>query len=216
MHEWSCIVAHAPFRGERSDIINDLFELWWGVWSQTFSEIDPGLHLASDKFSCQDEIISLFHAGRPLAMGTIKSLDLSLDIDRSDSFIRSLPDSFRNDLLDRGAKIMVGGYLTVAPAARGMRQGFPTIEILVGLMMRYFLFSGAEQLVATMRSDIPAYATALQLGARVAARSAMHNVPVVAVVASRATIAGNPDPLVDDLIDDLWISREDSHCALVN
>jgi len=207
MHDLRCRIFSAPLRGRKDRDLHSVYALWTDVWSRTLAEIDPNTILVSDKFSSQDEVVSLFIGDDPVAAGTLKVLDLKHDIDRRDSFFEPLPQDFSDRLLRSHARIMVGGYLTIASSARGFQSGLPTTEVLVGLMVRRFQESGADVLVATMRSDIPAYATAVQLGARIAATTEMHNVPVVVITAMKSAINSNPNALVDQLIDELWENR---------
>jgi hypothetical protein len=167
-----------PFPDQLSDY-KSAYALWKMVWLETFKELDGVDRIFSDDFSRQDEILCLFRGPICLAVGVMRWRNLDMPSVRDDSYFEMWPTKALEILGSNGKNIVIASNLAVHPMARRNALGLPMKDVMLGLLVKRFLESGADAMTGAMRADRGMHTAAYQLGASVLESNlVLHNSPV--------------------------------------
>ena len=132
--------------------IVEAYRCWRATWCDAFVELKQRTELFSDDFSRQHEIGALFQHDECIALSFFRWVDLSVPMNRDDSYFRVWPEQAKNDACREGSLICVSSSFTLAAGYR--RSNVCSLkDVLVALIIERFLASDADAVVGTVRNN---------------------------------------------------------------
>ena len=186
------------------------YRCWSRVWSATFRELDGSPLLFSDDFTRQSQIGAIMSGDRCLAMALLHWVDFSLPTARADSCFKIWSEESIVALTQDGPSILAGTYLGVDPEFRGdLGGGMFLKDLVLGLVIKSLLESGADALAGTMRCNRGMDRSAYEHGATPIQKGVLHGVEVELVAFYRRKLS-QPGIWVPDVrVESLWRGRNE-------
>lgn len=154
------------------------YELWKGVWTRTFRELDGVDFTPSDDFSRQHEILSLFHQAECIALVCHRYLDMNDPAAWDDSYFRHWPKDTR-EALKKGSRLVIGSQITVHEKYRGRLAGISVKELISHCSLRHLSQQNVDAITGVMRADKGMNHVFYACGAQPLLRDhSLHQVPV--------------------------------------
>ncbi|WP_108917967.1 hypothetical protein [Methylosinus sporium] len=158
---------------------NSAYATWRTVWLETFRELEGAERLYSDEFCRQNEILCIFRERECLAMGLMRWTNLELQSARDDSQLGAWPVDALENVASHGSRIIIASRLTLHPLARGGALGLPMMDVIIGLMIRRMLESGAHAMLGAPRTDRGVHRACYRLGGTPLVPGVIrHNAPI--------------------------------------
>jgi hypothetical protein len=205
------VMSGRSYQGPLREKYQKTYDLWEMVWLQTFKEIAGTSDLASDNFTRQDEILSLFWEDQCCAMVCHRLVDLSVKAFERDSYFRfwGWSEEAMAKLKAQGPRVALGSQITIHPDFRKMQLGGQVKEVIIGLSLRSFQDRNMDAVAGMMRNDKGLDRLFYESGA----------FPIVKQVTSKNFkldfVAFFPklrpiqvDPQFKVLVDDIWSKRQ--------
>lgn len=132
--------------------IAEAYRCWRATWRDAFVELEQHTELYSDDFTRQHEVGALFQHDECIALSFFRWVDLSVAMNRDDSYFRVWPEEARDAACREGSRICVSSSFTLAAGYR--RSTVCSLkDVLVALIIERFLASDADAVVGTVRNN---------------------------------------------------------------
>lgn len=146
------VVFRPPVASGDRELYDVAFKFWLRMWQDTHVEINKPAAIASDSFTKQSEIITLFEGNRPIAQICLRFADFQADATYHDSFFMH-PGLWKPEDIDLvrsiGGQGMFGTQIAVDPEYRGSEVK----GLIVLLALERAQVLGAETIVSFIRAN---------------------------------------------------------------
>jgi hypothetical protein len=132
--------------------IAEAYRCWRATWRDAFVELEQHSELFSDDFSRQHEVGALFQHDECIALSFFRWVDLSVLMNREDSYFRVWPEAAKDEACREGSRICVSSSFTLAAGYRRSKV-CSLKDVLVSLIIERFLVSDADAVVGTVRNN---------------------------------------------------------------
>ena len=132
--------------------IMEAYRCWRATWRDAFVELAQHTELFSDDFSRQHEVGALFQHDECIALSFFRWVDLSVLMNREDSYFRVWPEAAKDEACREGSRICVSSSFTLAAGYRRSKV-CSLKDVLVSLIIERFLASDADAVVGTVRNN---------------------------------------------------------------
>ena len=190
-------VSHHP-------LLLGAYELWRNGWQATL-EVKGVRRIHSDEFGRQDEIGVLSVKQRCISVVGLRWFDLSLAMDREDSYFLPWPkatlDSLRDNIIGVPSNLVVHPEwrrTVIEPASDRPEDAVSLSLATLALAIQRFIDSPAELFVGVARNDRSMNRVAAAIGGTQIGRITMHGEESDLICITRAT-ATPQGPVVDTL-----------------
>src|SRR5579862_3726016 len=129
-----------PRSRSHASMLARAYELWGTVWSETFAQLEDRRALASDDFTRQDELLTLWHRDECIAMTAIRWVDLKQTYFLDDSYFAAWPAEALQAVQRDGSRICIPSYATIAKPWRHP-EGCSLKDVLFAVTTERFLAS---------------------------------------------------------------------------
>jgi hypothetical protein len=130
----------------------EAYRCWRATWRDAFAELEQHSELYSDDFTRQHEVGAVFQHDECIALSFFRWVDLSVPMNREDSYFRVWPEAAIDQACREGARICVSSSFTLAAGYR--RSNVCSLkDVLVALIIERFLISDADAVVGTVRNN---------------------------------------------------------------
>jgi hypothetical protein len=188
------------------------YKCWKDVWSETFLELDGNSKLASNDFTRQDEVSALFHGDKCLGVTFFNWIDFASQVAKEDSYFEVWSPKAISELTKFDSRVLVCSNFTLHPDGRRNALGVSMKDVLMGLLVKRFLDSGANSMTGTVRNNRGVNVCTYRHGAVALERDfKLHGVEVDLVAFYRDTAKLSDDPMISNLVDALWERRVTSY-----
>lgn len=195
---------------EKESIYKEVYRCWEQTWTEAFSELakPPGF-LKSDAFTRQDFVGAVFKDDECLALCFYRWADPKMASFAKDSYFANWGETHIKKLRTHGDRIIVCSNFTVAKNARRTTLGFSMKDLLMGLVAKTFLHSGADGMTAALRRDRNVQGACGKWGAQEIAHEVPsgHGDTVELMGFFHEVIAKHPRQEMSGLVDELWAMR---------
>lgn len=132
------------------------FKMWHETWQNTYShDFHSTQKLASDEFTRQDEILTLYYKGECVALCFFSNANMIEEHAKLDSYFECWPKKAIEGLSAEGNNIIICSQFTVSEKFRKVGvielDNIPWKIMLMGMLSKYFLESGKDAMTGTMR-----------------------------------------------------------------
>jgi hypothetical protein len=143
-----------------------LFDFWYRVWQQTFTEINLSFSQFSDEFCRHEYAIALFHKEEVIACVLVDQFDLQNKVHLKHHYFANYPEEVIQNLSNRalGKPIMTVGYLTLD---KKYRKFDGLTDVVLGLAVKKFLESENHILISYTRNTRRTNDLTFRLGAKI-------------------------------------------------
>ena len=191
---------------KHKDTYMHVYDIWKEVWVNAFQELKVDKPFYSDSFTRQDYIGALFYKNRCFAMAFYRWTDASRADFVTDSYFYNWNDDHRKHLRSRGDKIIVCSYFTVHPNGRGSVLGLSGKDLLMGMITKTFMNSGADAMTGAVRINKGVNTAGEKWGTTLIAGhvDSGYDADVDLIGFFKDTIAVHPANELSDLTEFLW------------
>lgn len=130
----------------------EAYRCWRATWRDAFVELGQHSELYSDDFTRQHEVGAVFQHDECIALSFFRWVDLSVPMNRDDSYFRVWPEEARAEACREGSRICVSSSFTLAAGYR-RSEVCSLKDVLVALIIERFLASDADAVVGTVRNN---------------------------------------------------------------
>lgn len=190
---------------------NELFQMWHGVWTDTFAKLGLDPACLNDEFIRQDFIAALFHEGKPIAAHLYSFFSIDCLASRLHGYLNgNYPEIFFQKLKNEGVRnVMSMEYMTVHPDWRKSKSLVHLPIVTAGLAFEVMKHYGGDAAIAPARTDHKVHLLAPPYGGKSLIKNVInHNVPCDLLMCHRNNLKPHDDPVIQGLVETLWRHRE--------
>ena len=131
------------------------YRMWHDVWRETYDQLGLGSVLHSDNFTRQEQVLGLFIEGKCAGLSCYRSVDLSSEPGRNDSWLADWPADLMDELCAKDPLQLVGSAFAVAKEFRRQDYlGLSLKDLLAAANVRYFdQHTGHYGMLGSMRNS---------------------------------------------------------------
>jgi len=191
-------------------LYDEVYRCWEVTWEEAFKELGkPDGYLKSDAFTRQDYVGAILKDGVCIALCFYRWADPKMASFKKDSYFSNWGETHIKKLRSHGDNIIVCSNFTVSREGRGTKQGLPLKELLMGMVAKTFLHSGADGMTAALRRDRNVQGVCALWGAQSIAYEVPsgHGDTVELMGFFHDVIAKHPRQALSDMVDKLWEKR---------
>jgi hypothetical protein len=194
------------------DVYNRVYEFWKDFWTGVLRDNRSPETLNCDAFQ-RPLITAILHNEKEIAaLHMYSAFDLRQLSHRDHSYFRmSYPQEFVDNLRAQGHRsLLTMEFLTVSPNWRKSRLGFSLADVIMSLGIKIFQQLEMDCFVTLARGDVKVPQLLKRINFETHGEVLeRHNTPCEAMMLPASRIVSHPDPVIADLVEHFWKSRED-------
>ena len=154
------------FKNKSHSSFDDFYYLWRGVWDKAFKdEFNLTSRLPSDKFTSQDIIIGISYLKHPVAMISLRKLNLKSLIDTESTSLIFWPQEVINDLKAKHQYVYSCENLSLDPSWRDYMNEIRLKDLMFMLVRIILLKSDETAVISCVRNFKSVQKSSYQSGA---------------------------------------------------
>ncbi|HEX4924439.1 MAG TPA: hypothetical protein VFV50_10145, partial [Bdellovibrionales bacterium] len=186
----------------------EAYRCWKEVWSEALLELDGSDKIHSDEFTRHDEVSAVFLKNKCIGTTSFCWMDFGLSPTKDDSYFKIWTPKAIEALTKYDSKVLVCSFFTLHPDGRQGKLGINMKDVLMGLLVKRFLDSGAKSMTGTVRNNRGVNLSTYRHGAEVLERDLkLHGVDVDLVAFYQDTAHVSQDPIIAHVVESLWNKR---------
>lgn len=129
------------------------YEMWKKSWWDVFEQIEKPYLMHSDQFMRQDSILALFCNNKCAGLSFFSEADMNERFWNEDSYFSVWPQLAIKKLTAQGNRVLVCSYFTVSHEFRKTHTNISTKDVLLGLLVRYFMTTSSDVMTGSLRNS---------------------------------------------------------------
>jgi len=211
---WSIQILTKVSKQQNSEAYRTAYQAWRNCWSPVFANIHTSRPMFSDAFTRQDEVLTIFHGTECAATVFFRTVDLTQDYERHDSYFEHWSEMAMQSLVRQGSKVLICSYFSVMESYRGKDQGLSVKDLLMGLVVRRFMSGDENVMTGTMRNSKGANHLSIKWGADLISKDVVFNSELNDLVGFyHDLIKPYAEPSLVELLEQLWPIASARHRA---
>lgn len=152
-------------KAEMRPYYNEAYKHWHSRWFAHFNERDHIKKLASDNFSRQEHIFSIFWRHNCVGAVCFRTVDMAFEYFRHDSYFEPWPEKCIQGLVQEGHRIVIGSQISIEPNCPKFANGVKLRDLILFMTLHYYTPLRADAITGTARKDRHMQKTFEQFGA---------------------------------------------------